>query len=137
MNTLNIENQKTKMDNPHVSIPDRKSTFALKSKSGINSIPFQEIVYCELVERRLYLMTSDGEELKSVSLQNSFDKAVAPFSNDHRFVRCHKSFVVNMDFVRELNRNNVLVKTGKRLPIAQSKQVEVKKKYMTYLKSTG
>ena len=114
-----------------------EKTFPLKSKKGVNSIPFRKIIYCELVDRRLCLVTEDGEEHTSVSLQVSFEKAIAPFNEDTRFVRCHKSFIVNMDFIRDFDRNNFLVETGKRLPIAQSKQIEVRNIYISYNKTAG
>ena len=127
----------TQIFNKKNTLWSEEKSFLLKSKKGVNAIPFRKIIYCELVDRRLYLITADGEEHISVSLQESFDKAIAPFNEDTRFVRCHKSFIVNMDYVRDFDKNNFLVETGKRLPIAQSKQIEVRNTYVRYNKTAG
>ncbi len=36
-----------------------------------------------------------------------------------QFIRCHKSFLVNMDCIRELHSNEVLMSNGEKVPVSQ------------------
>lgn len=50
------------------------------------------------------------------------------------FVRCHKSFVVNLDDVVEIGKDDILVKSGSRVPMSQKRRHEVKEALLDYLK---
>jgi len=102
----------------------------LKTKAGMKSIPFHKVVYCELERRCLICISADGKKYASVMLRIPFVDAVAPLLEDRRFIRPHKSFVVNMDFVSDMSTSKFLMKTGEAVPIAQSAQAETRDKYM-------
>lgn len=104
-------------------------TFLIKTREGTEAIPFHRIVYCELSDRSLMCITADGGRLKSVSLRGSFDEAVAPLMFDARFVRPHVAFVVNLDYVRCVQKNNLLMRIGGSLPIAHRAIGEIKERY--------
>ena len=51
------------------------------------------------------------------------------------FVRCHKSFVVNLADVVEIGKDDILVKSGSRVPMSQKRRHEVKEALLDYLKA--
>ncbi len=106
--------------------------FLLKTKNGQQAIPFHRIVYCELENRALSCVTADGERHRSVTLRAPFDKAVSPLLADKRFIRPHISFAVNMDYVKSIQGNCFVMKTGETVPIAHRAADEVKEKYLHY-----
>ena len=108
-------------------------TFLLKTRNGAEAIPFHRIVYCELNDRTLNCITADGERIQSISLRVPYDEAVAPLMSDDRFVRPHISFVVNLDYVRRVQKNTLVLKNGGSLPIAHRAAGEVKEKYYKHL----
>lgn len=107
-------------------------TFLLKTKDGAEAIPFHRIVCCELEGRVLCCVTADGEKHRSVTLRSSFDDAVSALTADDRFIRPHTSFVVNMDYVKSIQGNFFLMKTGSNIPIARRTLGEIKEKYLRY-----
>lgn len=109
-----------------------KKTFPLKTKDGIQAIPFYKIVCCELKDRTLCLLTSDGQMHESVSLRSSFEEAVAQLLADDRFICPYISVAVNMEYVTNLQRNDLVLKTGGTVPIARRLLTNVKDKYIRH-----
>ncbi len=104
----------------------------MKTKNGKQAIPFHRIVYCELENRALSCVTADGERHRSVTLRAPFDKAVSALLTDNRFIRPHISFAVNMDYVKSIQGNYFVMKTGGTVPIAHRAADEIKEKYLQY-----
>ncbi len=110
----------------------KSNVFLLKAKDGIQSIPFHRIVYCELQGRILCCMTADGKSHWSVTLRIPFDDAVSALMTDNRFIRPHTSFVVNLDYVKGVRGNSLIMKNGASLPITRRTLTEVKERYLQY-----
>lgn len=106
--------------------------FLLKTKDGTEAIPFHRIVCCELVNRALCCVTADGEKRLSVTLRAPFDETVAKLCADSRFIRPHTSFVVNMDYIKSIRKDALMMKTGASIPIARRAVAELKDKYFEH-----
>ena len=53
------------------------------------------------------------------------------------FVRIHKSYLVNMDCIRRIDRKELLLENGTVLPVSKSKYSYVKEAFGTFLMSRG
>lgn len=53
------------------------------------------------------------------------------------FVRIHKSYLVNMQAIKDVSFFHVILKSGRELPIGRSYREEVKKRYYAYLKEVA
>jgi len=51
------------------------------------------------------------------------------------FIFTHKSFLVNMDKIRRIERESILLEKDVRIPISKSRQIEVRKNYFCYIGS--
>ena len=49
------------------------------------------------------------------------------------FVRCHKSFLVNLMHVRSVDGRDITLMNGKKIPISRNKSAETKEKVFAYL----
>lgn len=49
------------------------------------------------------------------------------------FVQCHKSFLVNLGFVEQLERDCVVLTTGERVPVSQKRRKETREAFVTYV----
>ncbi|MDR2897912.1 MAG: LytTR family transcriptional regulator, partial [Spirochaetaceae bacterium] len=108
------------------------NTFLLKTKDGTEAIPFHRIVYCELEGRTLCCVTADGEKRRSVTVRTPFDEAVSGLIADERFIRPHTSFAVNMDYIKSMHRDSLIMKTGEKLPITNRALSGIKETYLQY-----
>ena len=50
-----------------------------------------------------------------------------------QFVRCHQSYIINLEKVRELNAHEFVLNTGERIPVSQLKYKETKNSFLQYL----
>ena len=53
--------------------------------------------------------------------------------NNNEFVQCHKSYIVNFNYVRELCRDNILLVNGINIPISRAYTSEVKKGFGLFI----
>ena len=87
------------------------------------------IEYLESERRKLRLHTDGSVVEVYCSLADA--QAMLP----EGFVRCHKSFVVNLADVVEVGKDDILVKSGSHVPMSQKRRHEVKEALLDYLKA--
>ena len=90
----------------------------------------QSILYLESHSRILRIVT-DSEILETYDKIERF-----AFQLDKRFLQCHKSYVVNMERVKEYHGSSFLMCDGVVLPVSQSKRKEVRQQFLSYMGST-
>lgn len=54
---------------------------------------------------------------------------------DERFFRCHKSYVVNLQWIRSISGGNVEMEDNKTLPVAVRSKVELKNAFRDYVRA--
>lgn len=91
----------------------------------------QSILYLESHSRILRIVT-DNEILETYDKIERF-----AFRLDKRFLQCHKSYMVNMERVKEYCGSSFLMCNGAILPISQSKRKEVRQQFLSYMGSTA
>lgn len=91
------------------------------------SIPHRDIVYLESEGHTVSIHTR-GEV---VTVYGKLDK-LAPLLPDG-FLRCHKSFLVNMRCIRRFREQDVLLDNGAAVPVSRSRCVQTKAEYFRYM----
>ncbi len=106
---------------------DRDLIKAFHIKGKIFNIKIDNIKYIESnrriatihekdIDRNIYAKLSELEELLP-----------------EQFVRCHQSYIVNLEQARELNSHEFVLNTGERIPISQTKYNKSKQSFIKYL----
>lgn len=115
---------------PKESPTDVSSGFiTVKSEYRLIRIPVESIDYVEGLKDYVKIVTSDGE--KPVLTLMSM-KSLEELLPEADFMRVHRSFIVNMDRVRIVERNCIIM--GQQLiPVAES----VRKRFLTALGLSG
>lgn len=87
----------------------------------------RDIIYAERDYRITYVYTKN--EVYRTS------KKINELINDLNscFCMCHKSIVVNLNYVKDIQRNTVILKTDKTLPISRSQKDDFKKNFNHFL----
>lgn len=91
------------------------------------SIPSGEILYLESLGHTVCIHTC-GE---NITVYERLDK-LAPLLPDG-FLRCHKSFLVNMRQIRRFQGQDVLLKSGTAVPVSRSRGAGAKAEYFRYM----
>lgn len=103
------------------------STYSINIRSNIVRIPLYEITYIESCNSKCVIHCV-GDILYPVYKKlTDIEKDL----NDSRFLRCHQSYLVNMDYVKIANKNFELI-TGDAVGIRQRDLHMIKQKYYDY-----
>lgn len=112
---------------------DQAGGINVRSPEGQLFLPFYQITYIELVARRMVFHLKDGLAHTSLVLRGSFEDALSPLLADPRFLQPHKSFVVNMDYIRVQSDDHITLEDKTDIPISCRKQKRALNQYYAYL----
>ena len=115
------------------SEPANASGYLVRTKGGLVSVLYSQIEYIENSSRMLAVHLVNGEVIKSIFIRGSFDEEIRELASDSSFLHVHKSFLVNMRYVRQLDRDSILLESGSSIPISRKRAADVKKEYLTYI----
>ena len=104
--------------------------FAFKSPKGIVKIALSKLEYCEVSARKLLLHMITGEEYECNFHMNEFEEYLKEYK---MFLKPHRSFLVNMDYIRQLTPTSIIMESGTKLPIPKEKSTHIKHTYMEYI----
>lgn len=106
--------------------------FTVKTKDAVTMVPIHTIVYAELVGRSIWYYLNNDTVLTSVTLRGAFRKEVAPLLEESQFVLTATSFMVNLEYVTSIEKQNLILQGGKRIPLSRTYQIEVKQQWMDH-----
>lgn len=124
----------------------------IKNREVQTVVGFHEIIYMESKGRKLNVYCEPyvkGMLKLSDSLQDGADSSepIVTYASmkvvveqlDERFNYCHKSFTVNMDYIRILDRpkNIFILKNGVEVPISQSRARDSINHFFSYIEKKG
>ena len=81
-------------------------------------VDFDAIFYCEVINRKLYLHTRDGV-IDYYGKMEEIEKQL-----DSRFFRCHRSYLVNLDYLKSYNHGQLLLTNGSQIPVSRLRHQE-------------
>ncbi len=105
----------------------------IKTKAGLLQRPYSKIEYVENAGRKLEVHMTDGEILKSLFIRKSFEEETSEIAAQRNFLQIHKSFLVNLDYVKQLTTDSIIMESGKRLPVSRAKAANVKREYLLFV----
>ena len=106
--------------------------YLVKTKDGLIHVPHSHIEYIENVSRMLDIHLINGERITSIFIRSSFDEKIEPLLESKAFLQVHKSFVVNLNCIKRLGTNHVIMDSGDKLPVSKAKNAAVKKEYLLF-----
>lgn len=107
-------------------------SYQLKQKSRIVYVPHNEIMYVESNNTKCVLHRTEEREYILYKKLGQIETEL----NDQRFLRCHQSYLVNMDYIREAN-NFFILKNGDEVLIRQKSKREIQQKFLEYKRKTS
>ena len=106
--------------------------YLIKTKGGLAAVPYVKIEYIENVSRMLEVHLTGGEQIKSIFIRKSFEEEIGSLAADQRFLQVHKSFLINMKYVKRLDGNSILMDSGAIIPVSKKNTANVKRKYLLF-----
>lgn len=82
-------------------------------------IPFSQIIYCEVYGRKIYIHRQSNETIDYYNKLNDLEKCI-----DNRFFRCHRSYLVNLDYVCGYSGGIIILSDGSKVPVSRLRKQE-------------
>ena len=113
---------------------EQKTTedIVIQRGTGCEVVLLSDIVYCEVLGRKVYLHKSDGTVSDYYDKLEDLERRV-----DGRFFKCHRSYLVNLDYVRGCQDGQVLLSQGERVPASRLRERELTRALLRYMKERG
>lgn len=99
----------------------------IKQKGNARSVLFSDIRYLESQGHQLYIHT----KTEKILLYKKLDEYEEQMNT--AFVRIHKSYLVNMNCIKRIERTQLTLKDGVVLPISKNRAVSTKNKYFRFV----
>ena len=105
------------------------SSLILKCKNGITRIHLDKLRYCEVMGRTLLFHMEDGQIFERMGSLEELSGRLSRYDN---FLRPHRSFLVNMEFIQNISCKMITMDDKMEIPIPHGKYSEVKDRYIEY-----
>ncbi|MCI8300768.1 MAG: response regulator transcription factor [Lachnospiraceae bacterium] len=94
-----------------------------------NIISFQELVCCEIIDRKVYLYLASGEVIDYYESIEKLEKKL-----DGRFFRCHRSYLINLNYLKSYRNSTAYMANGKEIPVSRLRSKEFSKVILQYMR---
>lgn len=101
---------------------------SIDTNGEITNLSLQNIYYFEFIDRKVKIVSNNGESFIRVSLKSVYDKV-----HNANFAIPHKAFIINLFQIKRIKGNSILMSNKEMLPIAQKRAASFKKEYFDFL----
>lgn len=102
----------------------------IKTQTSLFSLPYGKIEYIEVSAKKLYFYLTDGGNREISGSLTDFERALLKRPG---FIKVHRSYLMNLQWVQELRQGEIITTTGRRLPVARTAYPQVRTAYTQFL----
>lgn len=107
----------------------REENVLIKNGKKFMNLSYNEISFIESQNTTIKIHMNNYEVLKTYGKLDDIEKQLS----NSRFLRCHKSFLINMDYVKSVDSYKFTTIFGDSVSIKQRDASKIKKKYYEYM----
>lgn len=101
----------------------------IQQNGTIHAVPISRIKYLESRGHQVIIHTDE-----KLICYERLEKLMTRLSRS--FFQCHKSYLVNMDFIRRIEKSSALLKNGEEIPISKAKYADTRTAFFRYMGET-
>ena len=113
----------------HIKANEQEDAVIVKSNEGIRKILVSNLVFAEVIGRTVLYHLRSG---KVIECTEPFSSACDSLLKFGCFVKPHRSYLVNMQYVDTIENHRITLQTLSSVPVAQGKAREMKQQYLNY-----
>jgi DNA-binding LytR/AlgR family response regulator len=102
----------------------------IKTHSSISSLPYGKIEYIEVSAKKLYFFLTDGSTREVTGKLADYEQALLKRPG---FMKVHRSYLVNLQWVKELRQGELITTSQKRVPVSRAAYPQVRTAYTQFL----
>lgn len=112
-------------------------SFLLRTKTGTIRLECAQIQYVEYLNHMVKVYMADNRCYTSLTMRIRFDDIVAGLAELPYFIKPHKSFLLNMNYVLTLQEHDFTLRDSTLIPISRGNYAAVKKRYIDFMLAKG
>lgn len=93
-------------------------------------VPLSDIVFCEIIDRKIYLHLTSMEVIDFYEKIENLEARL-----DGRFFRCHRSFLINLQYLKSFKDGLARMEGGVQIPVSRLRSREFSEAVLRYMKS--
>ncbi len=105
-----------------------KNAYSVKRRGGVIRVPLNDIMYVESVNSKCMLHMNSGEIYNIYKRLDEIERELT----DLRFLRCHQSYIVNMNYIESAD-DQFILSNGDVVYIRNRDSRAIKNKYLDYI----
>ncbi len=90
----------------------------------------EEIVFCEVIDRKIYLNLASGEVVDYYDRIENLEKKLGS-----HFFRCHRSYLINLKHLKGYKNGTACMGNGKEVPVSRLRSREFSDVVLQYMKN--
>jgi len=92
-------------------------------------ISLEDIVFCEIIDRKVYLHLASSEVVDFYERIENLETKL-----DDRFFRCHRSFLINLKYLKSYKNGTAYLEGGKEIPVSRLRSKKFSDVILQYMK---
>jgi len=121
----------TVLDRALSNLQKQRKVVVLPVDGELLRVPVEDIKYVEAFSHSVSVVTEAG----TYELRKALSEMEALLGED--FVRCHRSYLVNLDYIQNLSYQTIMMFSQKEIPIPRGKYNEIKNAFLEYAFKNG
>lgn len=108
---------------------DLQQYIVVKAQGNLTKVFLHELIYLEVIGRSLYFHQKGGIVIESTS---TISQVEAVLLKDKRFLKPHRSYIVNIDYIKSLSQDGLTMTSDLFIPVSRNAFKKVKQAYINY-----
>lgn len=105
-----------------------EKSIILEKNRALHNLKISQIVFAEVYGHSCIIHMEDGMRLEAYCSLKELEQKLG----DDRFIRCHKSYLVNIQFIKNIKKNHITMEDGQEVYLSRSRIKLVKKAIVDY-----
>lgn len=114
-----------------ILVPNEKFIIISQNRKLLK-LKLSHIMYFEIMRRVIKAHTKSG----TYEFYEQLSMLEEKLSNDS-FFRCHRSFLINLEYVASFEKSEIILENGEKIPISKRKFEEFSKVFLNFMKVEG
>lgn len=113
--------------------PENNPSIVVKTRLGLTRVQVSELMLIESFDHIRELTLCGGDRLETAVKLSELDELLRDASC---FISPHRAYLINMEYVRGINNNSILMTDGRQIPVSKKLYADIKTAYLEYMTRT-
>lgn len=106
-----------------------ENTVVIRKNGETSLVRFDEIVCCEVIDRKLYIHLSSGETVDFYGKLEELEIRL-----DSRFFKCHRSFLINFTHLKKFCGSSAVMADGTEVPVSRLRRAAFEEAFEKFMR---